>query len=67
MVVFMKLMEEKDKTYSKQDKKSVRMQSPPSRQLELRSHTQFFYFCLKGVPAIVIPSLRDILEKDLEM
>ena len=26
----------------------------------VRSHTQFFYFCLKGIPAIIIPSLREI-------
>ena len=32
--------------------------SPTLRQSELRSHTQFFYFCLKGVPAIIIPSIR---------
>ena len=28
------------------------------RQSELRSHTQFFYFSLKGIPAIIIPSIK---------
>ena len=28
------------------------------RQSELRSHTQFFYFCLKGIPAIIIPTIK---------
>ena len=39
------------------------LKSRTLRQSELRSHTQFFYFCLKGIPAIIIPSLRSINKK----
>ena len=38
----------------------VQTPSPSLHQAELRLIAQFFYFCLKGIPAIIIPSLRDI-------
>jgi hypothetical protein len=34
----------------------ARKKSSPLRQTELRSHTQFFYFCYKGVAGIVLPA-----------
>ena len=35
------------------------------RQSELRSHTQFFYFCLKGIPAIIIPTIKFVPKQSL--
>ena len=45
--------------------KTVQLRLDTARQSELRSHTQFFYFCLKGIPAIIIPTIKFVPKQSL--